>query len=81
MLVDFHVFWDASFKKSTFEGLIRKKWHIDRKLGGGGADAPSDPPSPCSGGPDLPLQSKQKETQKKKFMFCRRHLTKTDCVI
>ena len=51
------------------------------KTWGGGADAPSDPPSPCSGGPDLPLQSKQKETQKKKFMFCRRHLTKTDCVI
>ena len=31
-LVDFHVYFEFSFKKSTLKGLIRKKRHIDRKL-------------------------------------------------
>ena len=55
-------------KKAHLKGSSEKNGTSTENLGGG-ADAPSDPPSPCSGGPDLPLQSKQKETQKKKFMF------------
>ena len=33
----------TSFKKSTFKGLIRKKGHIDKKLGGGGGRRPHCP--------------------------------------
>ena len=57
-------------KKAHLKGSSEKNGTSTKNLGGeGGADAPSDPPSPCSGGPDLPLQSKQKETQKRKFTF------------
>ena len=68
-LLTFMYILGCFFQKKHIRRAHQKKMAHRPKTWGGGADAPSDPPSPCSGGNDLPLQSKQKETQKKKFMF------------